>query len=473
MHGKSPVQVNMENLPQMKSIWLDEDQEAEKLYGLQTQQFMNSGTEDDNGMAIMTVNSNKPLLNNKKNIRLPPLVKQRVYVPLNNHDAKFSKKKKFLGLFNLKDIQSHQKHSDKSTSPLGNRNISGPYQFQHISHCALSTNKTKQDDSMRGAERIPSPERENQNTTQSQHTLLLHTLPPPFQDLEKKQSASSSIYSSQEVELDEPQSKNIQENFMRSSESAGHTRSRSLEPSKPPTILEELLNKQANTDFIISEENKTHSISSQSGFEITPGSTRIKSTSSMATSIGDISFSPSTVGIDRMNTLEKFRMARKKGHSRNNSASSNEINVDFLKNYDFPTLLEDKEILKFSSSVNNITLKNQSQTTISMGHTESPQISSLSRLRRNSDSLLITTPKTEIHCFEGTPGSRKSLDDILLCYFNDEDSNNPSPSKVTDSVMLSAKLYQKEFPMESSKLGQKECTINSTDIAQKEFQFEI
>ena len=59
------------NLPQMRSIWLDEDEEAEKLYGLQAQQFM--GSDDEENLGITFINSDKPVLSNKKNIELPPL----------------------------------------------------------------------------------------------------------------------------------------------------------------------------------------------------------------------------------------------------------------------------------------------------------------------------------------------------------------------------------------------------------------
>lgn len=60
-----------QQLPQMKSIWIDEDQEAEKLYSLQAQQLM--GGDEFN---ITMVNSDKPALNNKKQIDLRPLTKK-------------------------------------------------------------------------------------------------------------------------------------------------------------------------------------------------------------------------------------------------------------------------------------------------------------------------------------------------------------------------------------------------------------
>ena len=61
-------------LPQINSIWIDEDEETEKLYGLQAQLLRESGLDgDDYNFDIQLVNSTKPALNNKRNIELPPL----------------------------------------------------------------------------------------------------------------------------------------------------------------------------------------------------------------------------------------------------------------------------------------------------------------------------------------------------------------------------------------------------------------
>lgn len=57
-------------LPQIKSIWIDEDQEAEKLYGMAGQTLLldESDMESDNEEFDVTVlNSDKPVLNHKKN----------------------------------------------------------------------------------------------------------------------------------------------------------------------------------------------------------------------------------------------------------------------------------------------------------------------------------------------------------------------------------------------------------------------
>lgn len=58
-------------LPQIKSIWIDEDQEAEKLYGMAGQTLLldESDMESDNEEFDVTVlNSDKPVLNHKKKL---------------------------------------------------------------------------------------------------------------------------------------------------------------------------------------------------------------------------------------------------------------------------------------------------------------------------------------------------------------------------------------------------------------------
>ena len=62
---------DLQNLPRMKSIWLDEDQEIEKLYSIQAEQFMNSGDHVD-AMNITLLNSDVPKLENTENILLLP-----------------------------------------------------------------------------------------------------------------------------------------------------------------------------------------------------------------------------------------------------------------------------------------------------------------------------------------------------------------------------------------------------------------
>ena len=92
----------------MKSIWLDEDQEVEKLYGgVRAQQFLGVD-DDDEDMGIKVLNSDKPLLENKK---FQNVAKYRTMVDNEKtgasnmatlHDNSGKKKKKFFGnLFNI------------------------------------------------------------------------------------------------------------------------------------------------------------------------------------------------------------------------------------------------------------------------------------------------------------------------------------------------------------------------------------
>lgn len=94
-------------LPQMKSIWIDEDQEMEKLYGFQVRQrFMNGPSTDsdedaDEDLGIVLVDSEKLALPNKNNIKLPPLPNYMTINPNinSNHKSLTNKKKNFLGMF--------------------------------------------------------------------------------------------------------------------------------------------------------------------------------------------------------------------------------------------------------------------------------------------------------------------------------------------------------------------------------------
>ncbi|CAI4053120.1 hypothetical protein SUVZ_15G2130 [Saccharomyces uvarum] len=127
-------------LPQMRSIWIDEDQEMEKLYGFQVRQrFMNGpGTDSeedtDEDLGIVLVDSEKLALPNKNNIKLPPLPN---YMTINsninsNHKFLTNKKKNFLGMFKRKDLLSIKPHGSTKTSKQSS--ISAPFGFHHISH---------------------------------------------------------------------------------------------------------------------------------------------------------------------------------------------------------------------------------------------------------------------------------------------------------------------------------------------------
>ncbi|CAD6628889.1 HN1_G0055460.mRNA.1.CDS.1 [Saccharomyces cerevisiae] len=126
-------------LPQMKSIWIDEDQEMEKLYGFQVRQrFMNGPSTDsdedaDEDLGIVLVDSEKLALPNKNNIKLPPLPNYMTINPNinSNHKSLTNKKKNFLGMFKKKDLLSRRHGSAKTAKQSS---ISTPFDFHHISH---------------------------------------------------------------------------------------------------------------------------------------------------------------------------------------------------------------------------------------------------------------------------------------------------------------------------------------------------
>ncbi|AAS50319.1 AAL047Cp [Eremothecium gossypii ATCC 10895] len=110
------------NLPQIKSIWIDEDEEAEKLYGLQAQQMMDS--DDEELLGVVTLNSEQPVLNNKTRIELPPL-------PPSAYELKKSQ--------SAMDLLARKKQKWKQfflgrREARGRMSISVPFAFQHISH---------------------------------------------------------------------------------------------------------------------------------------------------------------------------------------------------------------------------------------------------------------------------------------------------------------------------------------------------
>ncbi|AGO09944.1 AaceriAAL047Cp [[Ashbya] aceris (nom. inval.)] len=110
------------NLPQIKSIWIDEDEEAEKLYGLQAQQMMDS--DDEELLGVVTLNSERPVLNNKTRIELPPL-------PPSAYELKKSQ--------SAMDLLARKKQKWKQffrgrKEARGGVSISVPFAFQHISH---------------------------------------------------------------------------------------------------------------------------------------------------------------------------------------------------------------------------------------------------------------------------------------------------------------------------------------------------
>lgn len=330
------------NLPQMKSIWLDEDEEAEKLYGLQVQQFMGPDEEDD--LAITMVNSDKPVLSNKKNIDLAALGKNIKTSKLLSASRKKSliKKKGFFALFKNKEH-----HVVKDTAK-----ISSPFAFQHISHADVRTGF----------------EEERQE--------------------EQKQSA--------EVE-NKPKSRPLSRAFV--------THSTSDASGSSGDVTER---RRASARMSVS----TTGSSRYSRYSNTTG--RIASSSTMATSILHESSSPQRALISGM---DKLTLRERKKRESSDSSSS----ISFLRDYDFPALIEIQSVTEYPKTPTKQETKEEAK----------KLASSPTRLKRaKSSSQLLRTPEIENRWFnEETPASRRSLDDVLLCYH--QPSNSASPSQTT------------------------------------------
>ena len=130
-------------LPEMNSIWLDEDEGHEKIYGLQSQYCLDANEQE---ASIRLVNSDKPKLGGMKTIELKPL-KSNTYTRHSNKSTEnasnpesLKKRIKNLMLFNI--FTSKEKKSIISNS---SNKISSPYNFQHISHAGdkITNNNSK------------------------------------------------------------------------------------------------------------------------------------------------------------------------------------------------------------------------------------------------------------------------------------------------------------------------------------------
>ncbi|QLL33397.1 hypothetical protein HG536_0E03080 [Torulaspora globosa] len=333
------------NLPQMKSIWLDEDEEAEKLYGLQVQQFM--GPDDEDDLAITMVNSDKPLLSNKKNIDLAALgknIKTSKFLStsaLTPSRKKASIKKK--GFFALFKNKEH--HVLKDTAK-----ISSPFAFQHISHADVRT----------GFEE----ERQEEQSAQAENQPKSRPLSRAFVTHSTTDSSSGS----------------------------GEVNER----------------KRASARMSVS----TTGSSRYSRFSTTG---RIASSSTMATSILHESSSPHRAAL--ISGMDKLTLRERKNRESSDSGSS----ISFLRDYDFPALIEVQSATECPKTPTKRDTMGDSKRLAS----------SPNRLKRaKSSSQLLRTPEIENRWFnEETPASRKSLDDVLLCYH--QPSNSATPSQIT------------------------------------------
>lgn len=145
-------------------------------------------------------------------------------------------------------------------------------------------------------------------------------------------------------------------------------------------------------------------------------STRVVSSSTMATSVGDDSYR----SIKKLNQLEKVHLRH-----RYNKSDASSVSVEFLKNYDFPTVLEDVSLVEIktpemcSGQQDKFTWEtpaNAGALLESMIQNKSPLLQS-AHSRRKSESEIVFSPLSEQHgSFLDTPRTRRSVDDVLLCY---------------------------------------------------------
>ncbi|CDH12186.1 uncharacterized protein ZBAI_03972 [Zygosaccharomyces bailii ISA1307] len=322
-------------LPQMKSIWLDEDEEAEKLYGLQAQQFM--GPDDEGSLAIRMVNSDKPLLSNKKKIDLKPLTKTKLKIPRSPVKNPRKPKSGFFSLF-----------KGKEGPTLKNKKISTPFQFQHISHA----------DAKAGFE-------------------------------------------SDDEEGQEPHEEDIIHPSC--SEGCNHNE----------TTEEALLKKRVSQARMSYSGSISTSSSRISRFS--SGAGRIVSTSTMATSIQNCHSR-----VPSLNNLGKNCVKVR-------NIDDGDGTLDFLKNYDFPSELGHDVLFTFTPDTKPHKISTpiiEAESCYSQEISLTKKSPTLSRTK--SDPQLLSTPQLETRWFEdGTPATRKSLDEVLRCYHQPSEENSP------------------------------------------------
>lgn len=361
------------NLPQMRSIWLDEDEEAEKLYGLQAQQFM--GSDDEENLGITFINSDKPVLSNKKNIELPPLspnshpschhrrsnsnsAKSKESSSSSSSANKTNHKKVFLKLNLLK------KKLLGAQPDIRGKGISTPFDFQHISHA--DTRNGFQDEQLQEPSSLSTEIKDDYTSSSS-----------------KRDSKSlNKAFVTERIPANR-ESKLISRSHENKTSRLSVARSISVTSS----------NYSKNT------QGNNHSING-----------RVVSTSTMATSIFE--YSPNASPKQFKNKSHAL------GHRYTNSTDSSESSLDFLKNYNFPTLLEDKPILDFlprsqrSSAYRSLLETPNSNKDSAKAFFPSRQ----SPLPKRRNSIATPSPQSKFSYSYSPVNHRKSFDDVLYSF---------------------------------------------------------
>lgn len=364
----------------MKSIWIDEDQEAEKLYSLQAQQLLSS--ESDEELNITMINSDKPKLYNKNKINLRPLLNNS-NSQLNNGKYQQSSQKKtlnskksFLNLF--------RNNSDASKK---NRSISAPFDFHHISHAG-----GKGDTDNKSID-IPSTKLRIVNKTP-----VINDLDRPIStgDFEQENATNSNLQLSKD---------NIS------------------------------MNKAFVTEEPISTNGRPLSSSSSTYSSLHSRHERYMSLSTAATTF--LERTPSFNKLKRGSVLMQNKQQQQQKHlfikQHNHSSSTSSMgSIDFLKNYNFPTLMENEQIENFKPFPNinsNSSSNNASKIYLNAdnSHNNSKKLfnsnisisSKSNRSRSNSTTPSLSTPELEEFLFSDS-NEGISVDDILRYYNTDE-----------------------------------------------------
>ncbi|EDO18865.1 hypothetical protein Kpol_1023p34 [Vanderwaltozyma polyspora DSM 70294] len=369
-------------LPQMKSIWLDEDEEAEKLYGLQAQQFM-AGDDDDEKLGVKMINSNKPLLKNMELIK--PLNNSNNFNSNDDEDyyylknnKRLSKKKQLINFFKNKEFNGQK---------LLGKKISSPFGFQHISHAAdssedeLTTEATTNEESKQEV-LLPSIDDNEHGGNDSSHpNVPTHT-----------RSLSKAFVT-----------ETIPESYNNS------------------TLQSRNLLRTYRTSMGRSVSTSSSQYSKQSTID-TIRTSRITSTVTMATSIAD---SPVK---RQLRTSDSEKKHIDSGYARDSNSSN--ISLEYLKSYTFPTVLQDKDIFDLENIelLNTATSMSTSDDNDNDNETEHAGEETLLesdfqpslRDATKSDPNLLASSRLENGWFKKTGTgslSRKSLDDDILTYY--------------------------------------------------------
>ncbi|CCK68894.1 Gic1p KNAG_0B04600 [Huiozyma naganishii CBS 8797] len=364
-----------QQLPQIKSIWIDEDEEAEKLYGLQTQQFM--GSDSDEELNITMVNSKKLALDNKKKIALPPLasatnLQRNSNVKSTHYDMSSGSSSR--GKPSKKSLLKFFKGNSSESSGKKQRSISAPFNFHHISHAGGKAE-------------------------------VINDI-PTFKDARKMQEAPQ--------EQSQTEASTISRNSSRKSKEV-------ISLSKA-FVTESPYYPTSSTSSVYSSMHSNHD--------------RIMSISTSATTC--MERTPSFSTNRPASPLNKPYFIQK-----HDSYDSTELSADFLKQYSFPTLLEDEPVEDFrkhdegKEKIEALKIRNTDSekfdkllATVGKDIHERPQSISSKTQSPEKGSIerrSFSTPELEQYLFANGSSKEKITVEDILRYYNPSNSEHSSP----------------------------------------------